>query len=372
MRLESKVKRHGFTLIELLVVIAVIGILVALVLPAVQKVREAAKRTQCVNNLKQMGLALHSYHDINGQLPPGMVNPAVGSNNGLPAVSNSFYPGDATFLGYNHTAFVFLLPFIEQDNLYKQYDFTTQSCNARTSKIGMAKPIITAASANAIVVGTRVRTYECPSDTSPPPILTASGADMTTAQSGAGNSLYDCETARASNYYLASYSNYDYAYYDNLVALGTAPHGIFGVNSRTRFADITDGLSNTIAIGETKQIHTSTGSTTSVTRGVAMWGGGAICSVFGLVSPIVAPPISIIPAGYTLTQTYAPNFPAGHAGGVGGAPYVQNMCGFGSWHPSTTNFLFGDGSVIAISDNIDAVTWSALNSMNNNEIASYP
>src|SRR5919199_1148729 len=93
-------RRSGFTLIELLVVIAIIAILIALLVPAVQKVREAAARTQCTNNLKQIGLALHNHHDVNKFFPPGNAKPN------------------------NFSAHAYLLPYVEQDPLYKQIDFT--------------------------------------------------------------------------------------------------------------------------------------------------------------------------------------------------------------------------------------------------------
>jgi prepilin-type N-terminal cleavage/methylation domain-containing protein len=104
-------RRFGFTLIELLVVIAIIGVLISLLLPAVQKVREAANRTECLNNLKQIGLALHNYHDTHKSLPFGKGPNYVKSR-----------PGSAAYARWS--AHSQLLPYIEQDNLYRSIDFT--------------------------------------------------------------------------------------------------------------------------------------------------------------------------------------------------------------------------------------------------------
>src|SRR5262245_52213577 len=128
--------RRAFTLIELLVVIAIIGVLVGLLLPAVQKVREAANRMSCQNNLKQMGLAVHNYHDTNGSFPPAKVNSGGGLNQNI--LSYSFYPSDppaasGNMIVYNHVGWVFLLPYLEQDNLYKLYDFKKPSVNSSWS-----------------------------------------------------------------------------------------------------------------------------------------------------------------------------------------------------------------------------------------------
>jgi prepilin-type N-terminal cleavage/methylation domain-containing protein len=105
--------RHAFTLVELLVVVAILAILVGLLLPAVQRVREVAARTQCTNNLKQMGLACHNYHDAQKSFPPGYL-------------ATSAYPGTPPGWGWA----AFLLPYAEQDNLFQQLAFTQPVQNA--------------------------------------------------------------------------------------------------------------------------------------------------------------------------------------------------------------------------------------------------
>src|SRR5437868_10961598 len=124
MELGTPMRRSAFTLVELLVVIAIIGVLVALLLPAVQSAREAARRTQCMNNLRQIGLALHTYHDTFRVFPPSyLIVPGGSPNMGKPDPDN----GDA---GPGWTALMLILPQMEQANLYNAFDLNSPSWSA--------------------------------------------------------------------------------------------------------------------------------------------------------------------------------------------------------------------------------------------------
>ena len=120
--------RRGFTLVELLVVIAIIGILIALLLPAVQAAREAARRSQCTNNMKQLGVALHNYHDTHKVFPPGGLDYGHAGTGPHPSLPGGVEP--ANKLVKNMNGLVLLLPYIEQQSLYDQYD-----CNQCASNL---------------------------------------------------------------------------------------------------------------------------------------------------------------------------------------------------------------------------------------------
>lgn len=193
----SPLHRSGFTLVELLVVIAIIGVLVALLLPAVQSAREAARRTQCVNNMKQIGLGLLNYHDTQKLFPPGT-------------------GGSGTSWSWSAR----ILPFMEAADIHRQIDFSVN--------YNVVHPI------NNLAMKTFVETYACPS--APPPQLIAC----------CGAIVGDQDTAETNYSAVATHRNGDQAFY----ARDPEGTGILFLRSATRLKDVTDGTSKTYIVAE--------------------------------------------------------------------------------------------------------------------------
>jgi prepilin-type N-terminal cleavage/methylation domain-containing protein/prepilin-type processing-associated H-X9-DG protein len=329
----SHSRRRGFTLIELLVVIAIIAILIGLLLPAVQKVREAAQRSQCENNLKQMGLALQTYNDVYKRMPAAMIHSGRYNNpNNRPYSGPEVsYAGATTYLIYNHTGFIALLPYIEQTALFKQYNY--QNVSSSSSPYGIPVGPNPNPNPNHAVGATNVSIFVCPSDDTPPPVIT----------SGARNSadFYERVSARRSNYLFNVGATTDYNADWSTIGLGA--RGPFGNNGAAGIGRIPDGTSNTIGIGESRQLHTSTSFG-------PYWGYGTHTSVHG----------------YTPDATFVPNYPYGNCPGST-TQKCQYAWGFGSWHAGVTNFVFLDGSVRGVADGIDVTIFKALTTYANGE-----
>ena len=312
--MKSRKAIQGFTLIELLVTIAIIGILVALLLPAVQNAREAARRTQCKNNLKQIGLALHNYHDVHRILPPALIN------NG-----HYRFPENKPIL--NTTGWVMLLAQLEQAPMFHQYDFN--SCSSMTSDWGY--PVQGDDTINVDVTSTRLSVFECPSD--------PNAGEESTFMEGT-NHQYSRRKARRTSY-LFSTARFTEAHANYTQLNGDIRQGAFGNNGAARFRDLRDGASNIILVGE------SVGGTGKISPHFGPWGmTGTHTCCHGCVRSY---------SSSSVDPKHFPSDPEMHIN----APYLGDAEGrtyayvFGSQHPGGAQFVLGDGRVRFIDENID-------------------
>ena len=219
----SSMRKRGFTLIELLVVIAIIAILIALLLPAVQQAREAARRTACRNNMKQLGIAMHNYHDVFTMFPPGMVSERDPSGTGGTVVDGYIDRPEGASWGWG----AFILPYLEQAPLYNAMDVG----NVPLYNVAILEPAPQ-------LPDTSLSVYLCPSDTVP----------TLNNRSSFNNNRFGRDLVASSNYHAA----FGHA---RVRAPRRSDHdavftGVFGFDSNTRIRDITDGTSNTVLVGE--------------------------------------------------------------------------------------------------------------------------
>ena len=314
-------RRRAFTLIELLVVIAIIGVLIALLLPAVQKVREAANRISCRNNLKQLGLAFHNYHDAFGRLPPDRI-------------------GRDAYL----TWAALILPYIEQDNVYRLWNpggvtwrYADQPAEALEAQI---------------------KTFFCPSRRSPPQI-----SDGSHNSGNAGDRAGTCGDYAAcagdgkrwsGDAWVPDDMNADYA--NGAVIVSNPPPGnpwpdpIVTFGSQTSLTSIVDGTSNTFLVGEKHVRPSQFGQGGDGDN--SLYSGSAYKSAHrcaGRFHPLAQSPFDPIPV----------------------TPDGNKRYNFGSYHPGVCQFAFADGSVHAIPVSIDAANLERLANREDGEVITF-
>jgi prepilin-type N-terminal cleavage/methylation domain-containing protein/prepilin-type processing-associated H-X9-DG protein len=365
--------RAGFTLIELLVVIGIIAVLIGLLLPAVQKVREAAARLKCANNMKQIGLAMHGYHDAEGMLPPGITTWMNGE--------------DAA-----HTGFTYMLPYFEQDNLRRQVNLTKQWYKAE----------------NYAAVAVEISILYCPSN------RTRGSMDLTGEIYAWGGSMPP--TVGSTDYILCKGANA--AIHQNAFLIPQACRGVFnvyvvmnnpdftnldGVKTplTVRLTDITDGTSNTFAVGEgagntprylLREMNVVNGSVVLGPRPASNpytgrpiqpdqgWATASLAgenhpwytSIFGVTAQYgLAPnpkdePMNnplVMPSAYADTE-FSSDFSGDNRDGW------AFISGFRSMHPGGCNFLFCDGSVRWVRESIQPAVYRSLSTYAGGEVIS--
>jgi prepilin-type N-terminal cleavage/methylation domain-containing protein/prepilin-type processing-associated H-X9-DG protein len=317
----TEFRQRGFTLLELLVVIAIIGILIALLLPGVQKVREAANRAQCANNLKQLAIAAHNHHDARGRFPTG-IHTVVLQEDGRYAEGTAWE--------------VELFPYFEQDNLYRKWDY-----NDHRNNVAGGRDATTAQFFKLLL---------CPSDSALDPVVYFDSVPQ----------------------YAWAFGFYGQGSYGGNAGTRSFPQaqvtrdGILFWDSDIRLADVTDGASNTFLFGERDhrdpEFDRLTHDSDPGFYPIAGWGKwAAVMFTSGGSLP-----------HHTLSAAVPINYQMPPNSVVGDGAINNRLCAYGSGHPGGANFALADGSVRFVSDQTPVGILQALSTRAGGEPVSVP
>jgi prepilin-type N-terminal cleavage/methylation domain-containing protein/prepilin-type processing-associated H-X9-DG protein len=339
--------RAAFTLIELLVVIAIIAVLIGLLLPAVQKVREAAARMKCQNNLKQMGLAIHNYHSTNQRFPSGKAQDYIGKVPGVPIYARWSIHSQ-------------LLSYMEQNNLSNSinFDFPPET-PGMGGVINFMPAWQNPGRVNADQCRTAVPGFLCPSDSAPQP-ADWPGQNNYLASQG---SQFLCDLSES---------------LPSTVAPGERPNGPFYYLSKKRIADITDGTSNTAFFSEKKRGQGVPDPKTDMFVIAPTTSMDATFSACNALNPNTATPLTS-KQGYswvmgemccsTYNHVAKPNtITCAGTGFPGNMANMPMQVPPSSYHTGGVNVLMGDGRVIFMTDSVDLTAWRAIGTVNGGEV----
>ncbi|QDV49840.1 DUF1559 domain-containing protein [Gimesia fumaroli] len=315
---SSRKQRQAFTLIELLVVIAIIAILIALLLPAVQQAREAARRSSCKNNMKQLGIALHNYHEIHSVFPPGYLRRDYSIS---------------TFAGPGWGWGTMILPQLEQAGRYNQLRIDEQDLTGDPAIIAITQP--------------KIDTFRCPSM---PGGTINEKLKSDPADEGHSISSYKAIFGDLNTQY--NYSGDNCSLYAGSCISGG--NGAFSPNSSVKFRDMTDGTANTLLIGEVPYGLNGTvnSSGTKIDYRGSVWAG-------------------VDPEGSRSNVAVIQTFRGLTGSGTPSTSYRingTNSNAFGSHHTGGAHFLMGDGSVHFLSENLNNATINRLAARDDGEV----
>jgi len=340
----GRTERRGFTLIELLVVIAIIAVLIALLLPAVQSAREAARRAQCINNLKQMGLALYNYESAQGCYPPGVIIHNKATDQAFGCAGN----GAQRMHGF----FTLILPYMEATAQANAINFNFPARHAPgVTYFGQLPGLV-----NLTALRTEVAAYLCPSDTKRTPGSGTNIADQQQNGYSPGSYAISIGTLDTIRWWFGC-PNYIEA------------DGAFSRDFHYRIADIVDGTSNTLFVGEASR-YVNDEPFFNFWSAMAWFGsraGNGTTRPQGFATTVPRPN-----ANLAIPEPPGTLSPTGWIDAWLQNPVYQNagQFGFRSQHPGVVNFLFGDGTVRPIKNSINILIYRQASTRNGREVIS--